>query len=151
MLIEQLETIGIFEVVIRILIASLFGFLLGYDRYKKDKPISYQSYIIITVITCLLAIMGGELYENYNQAENAITIDLGKIISGTLTGIGFLGAGAIIKRDKDYVEGAATGASIWAAGGLGLLLGFGFYSLSILGFVVIWLTLMLPKLLRKSN
>ena len=62
-------------------------------------------------------------------------MDLGKIIEGTMTGIGFLGAGAIIKVEKDKVVGTATGASIWASGGLGLCLGFGMYGLALLAFL----------------
>ena len=77
------------------------------------------------------------------SAETSIfSLDLGKIIAGALTGIGFLGAGAIIKREGDQIVGTATGASIWAAGGLGLTIGFGAYGLAIMGFITIYLILL---------
>lgn len=130
------------------MLAFLFGLAIGYDRKTKDKPIGYQSYAIIAITTCLLAIMSQELYLQFKSLED-FTLDLGKVISGVLTGIGFLGAGAIIKRDDTEVIGTATGASIWAAGGIGLMLGFGFYVLSFLGFVSILLTLhFLPKIFK---
>lgn len=136
-------------VFLRVFLACGIGFLLGYDRKKRDKPIGYQSYVIITLITCLLAMMAQELYTEYATADGVIKLDLAKIIAGTLTGIGFLGAGAIIKRDEDHVIGTATGASIWAAGGLGLILGFGYYSLALIGAALIWLTLsILPRLMK---
>jgi putative Mg2+ transporter-C (MgtC) family protein len=145
----QLETIGYGELALRLGLMCIFGFLLGYDREAKEKPIGYQSYIIIGLISCLIAIMGEEIYAKYEGVNSVLRIDMGKIISGTLTGIGFLGAGAIIKRDHDVVIGTATGASIWGAGGLGLMVGFGFYTLCIIGFAVIWFVLtLLPKIFK---
>lgn len=64
-----------------------------------------------------------------------------------LTGIGFLGAGAILRSQDDRVVGTATGASIWASGGVGLSLGFGFYVLSALSFIAIFGLLFLSGLL----
>jgi putative Mg2+ transporter-C (MgtC) family protein len=126
------------------------GFFLGYDREHKDNPITYQAYMIICLTTCLLAMMGQEIYANFKYAEETMTIDLGKVISGTLTGIGFLGAGAIMKRNDDQLIGTATGASIWAAGGLGLMLGHGLYILVFASFFLIWFILaLLPKFMHK--
>lgn len=132
----QADAVPIWETLLRVLLAIAFGFMLGYDRKKKHKTIGVQSYPIIALSTCLIAIMSQELYQNYARIDEVVTIDFAKIISGVLTGIGFLGAGAIIKRDgEEEVVGSATGASIWAAGGLGLILGYGFYTLSIIGFL----------------
>lgn len=117
----------------RVFLACVVGFMFGYDRKKKEKTIGLQSYAIIALSSCLIAIMSQELYAQFSSADHVIKVDLGKVIAGVLTGIGFLGAGAIIKRtDSEEVIGSATGASIWASGGIGLMLGFGFYSLSII-------------------
>lgn len=147
----SLEIISLQELGLRLALICAMGFLLGYDREEKHKPIGYQSYVIIGVITCLIAIMSQELYANFQHSGDTLNIDLAKIVAGTLTGIGFLGAGAIIKReDGEKVVGTATGASIWAAGGLGLMLGFGFYALSIPGFLIIWFSLgLLPKIINR--
>ncbi|MGE4314320.1 MAG: MgtC/SapB family protein [Pseudobdellovibrionaceae bacterium] len=134
------------EVLLRILLACALGFFLGYERSRKGKPMGYRAYIIVCVTTALLAIMGQVLYEDYAYASEVLTIDLAKIIAGTLTGIGFLGAGAIM-RDIDHkeVSGTATGASVWASGGLGLMLGFGQYALVLIGFLAIFISLTLLK------
>ena len=66
-----------------------------------------------------------------------------------LTGIGFLGAGAIVKRG-DIVVGTATGASIWASGALGIALGFGFYEIAIILFLAVAATLVLGGLYREK-
>lgn len=145
----SLNIVSLHELLSRIALACIVGFFLGYDRTKKDKPIGVQSYMIICITTCLLAVGGQEMYAEYKNVENVISIDLGKVISGALTGIGFLGAGAIIKRSEDHIIGTATGASIWAAGGLGLIIGFGLYTVSIIGFMAIWAILtLLPKVLK---
>lgn len=133
----SLEIIGYGELVLRLFLAMLFGFILGIDRDSKNKPIDYRAYMIVAVATCSVAIMGQELYIQYASAEQFVSLDLGKIISGVLTGIGFLGAGAILKQGDTKIIGTATGASIWASGIFGLALGFGMYALAFLTFLMI--------------
>lgn len=129
------------ELMLRVGLAMLFGLILGLDRDTKNKPIDFRAYMIVAVTTCIVAIMGQELYSDFSHADRVVSLDLGKIISGVLTGIGFLGAGAIIHQDGKKVVGTATGASIWAAGGIGLSLGFGFYSLAVVAFLAVGLIL----------
>ena len=136
------------EVSFRLILAAFFGFVLGYDRDSKDKPIDFRAYMIICTTTCLLAIMAVELQEDFaKNSQDFISLDLGKIISGVLTGIGFLGAGAIMKRtdgdDQKQIVGTATGASIWAAGGIGLIIGFGLYGLAFVAFFTLAAILMI--------
>jgi len=134
--------IGPAELILRVFLAMLFGFLLGLDRDHKNKPIDFRAFIIVAVTTCIIAIMGQELYVVLSEEKSVYApLDLAKIIAGALTGIGFLGAGAIIHRGDNRVIGTATGASIWASGGIGLALGFGFYGLAIIAFVAITITL----------
>ena len=132
-----LQIVSFDELILRIGLAFLFGLILGLERDTKNKPIDFRAFIIIGVTTCVIAIMAQELYVEYSTAEDVVSIDLGKIVSGVLTGIGFLGAGAILKVDKDRVIGTATGASIWASGGIGLALGFGYYDLATIVFVFV--------------
>ncbi len=120
---------------LRISLAIAFGLVLGLDRNKKNKPIDFRAYMIICVMTCILALLSQQMYYDLKDSDEFISLDLGKIIAGVLTGIGFLGAGAIIKRDNDQVVGTATGASVWASGIIGLSLGFGAYPLAIIGFI----------------
>lgn len=135
--------IGWQETLLRVGLAILFGFILGIDRDHKNKPIDFRVYMIVAVTTCIVAMLGLELYASQVTTDEVLKLDFGKIISGVLTGIGFLGAGAIIHRDEGGVVGTATGASIWAAGGIGLALGFGFYALAATGFLAIGAILIL--------
>ncbi|NCT41793.1 MAG: MgtC/SapB family protein [Alphaproteobacteria bacterium] len=138
----DLSSVSLFELILRVFMAMVLGLLLGLDRDYKNKPIDFRAFIIVAVTTCIIAIMGQELYAVLSEEANVVApLDFAKIIAGVLTGIGFLGAGAIIHRDDNRVIGTATGASIWASGGIGLALGFGFYGLAIVAFVAIAITL----------
>ena len=127
----------------RVFIALAFGMILGLDRDSKNKPIDFRAYMIVALTSCTVAMLGQEVYIEFAKNNNYTVIDLGKVISGTLTGIGFLGAGAIIQKGDTKVVGTATGASIWAAGGIGLTIGFGFYALAIIAFLAVTTTLVL--------
>ncbi|WP_417432067.1 MgtC/SapB family protein [Kiloniella sp.] len=135
------------ELLLRVGLAMVVGLVLGLERDSKNKPIDFRAYMIVAVTTCVLAILGQEIYSDFSSAENIVKVDLSSIISGVMTGIGFLGAGAIIQRG-DRVVGTATGASIWASGGIGLTIGFGFYALGIVAFGAISLILLAGGLCR---
>lgn len=147
----EMDAVGLVETMIRVVLAMGFGFLLGMERDRKNKPIDFRAYMIVAVTTCLVAILGQEIYSDYASANGVVSMDLGKIIAGTLTGIGFLGAGAIIKVEGDQVVGTATGASIWASGGIGLCLGFGMYGLAVIGFAAIAITLVAGGYFTKKD
>lgn len=133
------NTIPFFEVVIRIAMAGGFGLALGLDRHWKNKPMDFRAFMIVAVTSCIVAIMAQEVYADYQTSDATVRLDFMRIIEGVLTGIGFLGAGAILySRDSNRVIGTATGASIWASGGIGLTIGFGFYVLSLLSFLAIF-------------
>lgn len=133
----DLESLPLWELILRIVLAALCGLVIGWERDAKNKPIDFRAYMIVAVATCLLALMGLELEAAYSHNGDQLAIDLSKIIAGVLTGIGFLGAGAIIQQDDRKIIGTATGASIWASAGMGMALGFGFYALSIIGFIAL--------------
>lgn len=139
----RLETIGFAELSLRIALALLFGFVLGYERDKKDKPIDFRAFMIVCVATCIIAIMGQELYSVYDGPNTMPPVDMAKIIAGVLTGIGFLGAGAIIHSGDTKIIGTATGASIWASGAIGLAIGFGLYGLAVAAFIAVAIVLVI--------
>ena len=145
-----LLTLSWVDAFLRVSIALAFGFLLGYDRSQKNKTVDYRVYMIVASTTCLLAIMGEEMMAQHNLNGGNGEFGLFRIVQGVLTGIGFLGAGAIIKmRDDQKIIGTTTGASIWGAGSMGLMIGFGLYGLAILGFAVLGVILIIFGFLKK--
>lgn len=137
------------EALQRLTVAVVLGALLGIERDTKNKPIDFRAFAIIALASCALAILAQEIYKDFSGADSVISVDLSKVIAGVLTGIGFLGAGAIIKQNDGQVVGTATGASIWASGAMGLMLGFGFYGLALTCFVLIALILIGGALLSR--
>lgn len=148
----EFRTVALYEVFLRMAFAGGFGLALGLERDWKNKPMDFRAFVIVAVVSCMIAIMAQEVYADYRSADNTVRLDFMAIISGVLTGIGFLGAGAILRSRGDRVVGTATGASIWASGGIGLTLGFGFYVLAGISFVTIFgLLIVSGRLMRRSD
>lgn len=134
----DLESMSYVEFCIRISLAMVFGLFIGWDRESKNKPIDFRAYMIVAAATCAIAVVGQEIYLDFGNGDGLVaSIDLGKVIAGVLTGIGFLGAGAIIKNGEAQVVGSATGASVWASGIFGLALGFGQYGVAFITFFMV--------------
>ena len=81
------------ELLLRVGMAMVFGLILGLERDTKNKPIDFRAYMIVSVTTCVLAILGQEIYSDFSDASKIMRVDIANIIAGVMTGIGFLGAG----------------------------------------------------------
>lgn len=137
----HLQYLGISDILVRLTLATFIGLILGIDRQLKSKPVDFRAYVIVAVATALVGTMSVELSYGFLNGDNGASFDFGKAMAGVLTGIGFLGAGAIIRREDDNIVGTSTGAAIWAAGILGLLCGVGQYIIALCGFGFIFATL----------
>lgn len=116
------EAITLVDAFWRLGAATLFPFLIGLERFLRRKPIDFRPFVIISVAACGLAIGAMELVES--SADPQTRIDPSRVFEGVITGIGFLGAGAMFRRGS-FVQGAGSAAAIWAAGAIGLICGFG--------------------------
>lgn len=121
------------EYVVRIVVAVILGGLVGLERELRDKPAGFRTIILICVGACVFTILsqlaGGPDRENTRIAAQIVT------------GIGFLGAGAIL-RDRASVLGLTTAATIWAVAAIGMAVGFGYPALATLGTVAILVALL---------
>ena len=112
--------------------------VLGIERFTHSKPIDFRPFVIISVISAALLIAITEFA--FENGDGTLSIDPAKVFSGILTGIGFLGAGALF-RDENVVRGAGSAAAIWASGGICIMCGLGYIWLA--GVVAIALALLL--------
>ncbi|WP_235973692.1 MgtC/SapB family protein [Parasphingopyxis marina] len=103
--------------------AFLFAAALGYERSYHEKPFDFRPFIMVAVTSAALVIGITEFAVQSDDPQ--LSIDPGKVFAGIMTGIGFLGAGALF-RDEQYVRGAGSAAAIWAAGGIGIVCGLGY-------------------------
>jgi len=111
-----------FDYLIRMGAAVLLPFLLGLERYLRRKPIDFWPFVIISVGACALVL--GIMEFTHGLTDSQIRVDPGRVLEGVITGIGFLGAGAMFRKGS-FVQGAGSAASIWVAGVIGLACGMG--------------------------
>ena len=114
-------------VVCKILFASLLGAFIGLERELKKKPIGIKTCIIIATTTCILTVVSIHAAEYYAEVSQNIRTDPMRLAAQVISGIGFLGAGVILRKSDDAISGLTTAAIIWAAAGVGIAVGAGFY------------------------
>ena len=129
------------EITLRLLIALLFGGLVGLERSYHGRPAGFRTHALVCLGSALLMLV--TVYEGQwftQHGPGRVTVDPTRMAQGIMTGIGFLGAGVIFKEDLT-VRGLTTAASIWMTAALGILFGTGFYVPAIGGTVATLLIL----------
>ena len=111
------------EIIKRILCSLILASLIGLEREKKRQAAGLRTHVLVSVGSSLIMLISLYIFELY---KNIATLDPARIAAGVITGIGFLGAGAII-RAGNSVRGLTTAATIWVASGIGLACGCGFF------------------------
>lgn len=116
------------EIFIKLLIALALSLVIGVEREIKKKPIGLKTSAVIATFSCLLTIVSIEAAYLFPANEEInITMDPLRLPAQIVSGIGFLGAGAILRRDNDNITGLTTAAMIWGAASIGIAVGAGFY------------------------
>lgn len=122
------------RIAVRLLLAALLGGLLGYDRERAGKSAGLRTYMLVS--------LGSALFVLIPQLAGLTDNEVSRVIQGVVAGVGFLGAGAIVKRNGDGdVEGLTTAAGIWLTAAVGVAAGLGRESSAILGAVLAFLIL----------
>ena len=125
--ISYLRTFNFVSVGFRLLLAVILSAALGIERERHGKAAGLRTHILVC-LGATMASMTGLYLHNIFGSE----VDVSRIAAQVISGIGFLGAGTILVRNKSIVTGLTTAACIWSTGALGLAIGFGFYEASIL-------------------
>ncbi len=113
-------------------LALLLGLIFGYERSYHGRAAGMRTYGLVCMVSAALVAISGFPGEWYGGHVAGIgPVDPTRTIQGIVTGIGFLGAG-IIMKDGFKISGLTTAASIWAAAAIGVLVGIGFYSVAVL-------------------
>ncbi|MCX5734120.1 MAG: MgtC/SapB family protein [candidate division NC10 bacterium] len=125
------------DAIIRLLLAILLGGAIGLERESRGRPAGLRTHILVCLGATIIMITSthmGELTQLLSPTSR-IQVDPGRIAAGIVTGIGFLGAGAII-RIGDLVRGLTTAGCIWFVAALGITIGQGLYALAIVSTVL---------------
>lgn len=139
------------HIIIRLISAFILGGLIGLERELHGHAAGLKTHILVCLGSALIMLTSMHVFYLYRDLT---TIDPGRIAAGVITGIGFLGAGTIL-RFKASVRGLTTAASLWAVAGIGLAAGSGFYlgayaTSALVLFVLFFLTKVERVLVRKD-
>ncbi|MFA9558882.1 MgtC/SapB family protein [Evansella sp. AB-rgal1] len=124
-----------YEVYFRILLSAIIGFLIGWDRSSKSKPAGIKTYMYVCMACALITIVSIYSVDMYGSVENDRLMDPMRLAAQVVTGLGFLGAGVILK-DGLHVKGLTSASMILFVGGVGIGIGAGFYSVVIFAVLV---------------
>ncbi|HKW71597.1 MAG TPA: MgtC/SapB family protein [Candidatus Dormibacteraeota bacterium] len=128
---------GELDLALRVFIALVIGLVLGLDRELRGYSAGLRTMALVTAGASLFAGIGF-------MPVFGKSVDPTRIAAQIVTGIGFLGAGSIL-RQGDEIKGLTTAASIWIAAAIGMAVGFGFYTTAIIAAVLVVTTLVLLR------
>lgn len=139
------------EIIFKLIFAALLSLIIGIERELKKKPIGLKTSIVIATFSCLLTYISIEAaYKASPNDDINITMDPLRLAAQIVSGIGFLGAGVILRKGNDSITGLTTAAMIWGAGGIGIAVGAGFYVESALSVIIVIVGIeVIPPLLTK--
>ncbi|OGD71342.1 hypothetical protein A3A84_00210 [Candidatus Collierbacteria bacterium RIFCSPLOWO2_01_FULL_50_23] len=116
------------EIILQVLLSFVVGMLIGFDRERSGKAAGMRTQMLVCVGSTLLAAISVHLAESYNASEPGVfRADPTRLMAQIVSGIGFLGAGVIIKNGGNKVSGVTTAATIWITAAIGIGIGSGFY------------------------
>jgi putative Mg2+ transporter-C (MgtC) family protein len=126
-----------FELIFQLFIATILGGIVGYEREGLKRPAGFRTHILVCIGATIAVQTNGFLIAKYMGVLN---VDPARLGAQVISGLGFLGAGTIIKEGAS-VKGLTTAASLWTMGIIGLAVGSGFYIPAVVGTLVIFITL----------
>ena len=136
-----------------LLLAIVLGGLIGLEREIHGRPAGLRTHILVCLASAMLVLASRELGDVANDSGLNIVFDPQRLAAGIVTGIGFLGAAAVIKSG-DMVRGITTGACVWAVAGIGVVIGGGSYGLACVTTILLltvlvildWITSSIPSI-----
>jgi putative Mg2+ transporter-C (MgtC) family protein len=121
-------TIPYWEVVLRLVLASILCGAIGFERETRDQPAGFRTHILLGLGAALFTLVSAYGFEPFTRAalgSGGLQFDPTRIAAQIIAGVGFLGAGAIIRQGRD-VRGLTTAASLWAVSAIGMAVGAGY-------------------------
>lgn len=141
----------IHDVITRVLLAILIGGVIGFERGKLNRPAGFRTHILVCVGATVISMIQIDLIEETKAMiladpvlANAFKSDIGRMGAQVVTGVGFLGAGTIIKQ-KGVVKGLTTAASVWVIACIGLAIGMGMYSITLVSSIGVFIAIVVLK------
>ncbi len=128
------------ETIIRLFLGALLGGIIGFERQSHGRPAGFRTHLLVSLASVLIMIVSDDFYRASTLNPGIIRIDPARIAAGAITGIGFLGAGVIIKSGLT-VQGLTTAACLWIVSTIGLAVGSGLYVPALTAFAITFFSL----------
>lgn len=141
----EIPELGIWDICLRLLCAMLVGMVIGTEREYTNRPAGMRTHILVALGACAVMITGQLLFSQYSVY--GASPDPARLGAQVITGVGFLGAGTIL-REGTHVKGLTTAASLWTVACLGLAAGAGYYTVALIGMGFIFVTLTIFEVLQ---
>lgn len=137
------------EMLWRLLAASVLGAAIGLEREVHGRPAGFRTHLLVSLGSALFVLTSIHFYQTYGNFSGVgpVGVDPGRVAAQVVTGIGFLGAGAII-REKASIRGLTTAACLWVVAAIGVACGVGLYSMALVVTLLALLSLLLLKKLE---
>jgi len=128
--------------VVRLILSAVLGGMIGLERERRRRSAGFRTHILVTMGACIFMLVSIAMPAIIDQMPNGIVnnADPGRIAAQVVSGIGFLGAGAIM-QDRGRVHGLTTAASLWVVAAIGLAVGAGLYLTAISSTLMLWMIL----------
>ena len=139
--------LGFGEICLRLLCAMAVGMIIGTEREYTHRPAGMRTHILVALGACAVMITGQLIFIQYKALGG--NPDPSRLSAQVITGVGFLGAGTIL-REGTNVKGLTTAASLWAVACLGIAAGGGYYFVALAGMVFIFITLTIFEVLQNK-
>jgi len=140
--------IGPYEVMFKLFLGTLLGGIIGFERQTHGRAAGFRTQLLVCVACVLLMVISESYYMQGSVNPQYARIDPTRIAAGAMTGVGFLGAGVILKTGMS-IHGLTTAACIWIVSAIGLAIGSGQYVAGITGFVITFFSLWVLRLLEE--
>ncbi len=129
-----------YEIILKLLLGTLLGGIIGFERQTHGRAAGFRTQLLVCVACVLIMIISESYYAKSVVNPEYTRIDPTRIAAGAMTGVGFLGAGVILKTGLS-IQGLTTAACIWIVSAIGLAVGAGQYLAGISGFVITFFSL----------
>lgn len=134
------------QVIIRLILSALLSGFIGLERQLHRRAAGLRTHILVCVGSTLIMLTSIYIFDIYKEIA---PVDPSRIAAGVITGIGFLGAGTIIRYGEE-IRGLTTAASLWVVAAVGLAVGCGFYSAAIVTAILVLMALLLLRRLESK-
>lgn len=145
-LFDFLRNSTVFIVIFRLFLSTILGGIIGFERGKHGRAAGFRTHIILCVGAALTSLVGIYCYQELGSGTDPM-----RIAAQVVSGIGFLGAGAIILKNKTTITGLTTAAGMWTTAVIGIAAGAGFYSGAVTGAILLFCTTTFFTLFEKAR